>query len=110
MTALTYRDAAGVVHEVVVRQTPTGDWEALDTCPGEELVIERLDGRVDDEPQAEAVAGDYVTAGRFIPLAGRNGGKAIPEQGGADAHSDRRSRSTARSSHARGTALSRQAG
>jgi len=110
MTRLTYRDAAGAVHEVVVRQTSTGDWEALDTCADEELVIECLDGRVDGEPQAEAVAGDYVTAGRFIPLAGRNGGKAIPEQGGADAHSDRRSRSTARSSHARGTALSRQAG
>jgi hypothetical protein len=108
MTALTYRDAAGVVHEVVVRQTPTGDWEALDTCAGEELVIERLDGRVDGEAQAEAVAGDYVTAGRFIPVAGRNGGEAIPEQGGADAHSDRSS-SAERSRHARGTALSRQA-
>ena len=108
MTALTYRDAAGVVHEVVVRQTPTGDWEALDTRAGEELVIERLDGRVDGEAQAEAVAGDYVTAGRFIPVAGRNGGDAIPEQGGADAHSDRSS-SAERSPHARGTALSRQA-
>jgi len=93
---LTYRDAAGVVHEVVVRKTPTGDWEVLDTCSGEELVIESLDGRVDGEPQAEAVAGDYVTAGRLIPVAGRNGGEAIPEQGGADAHSDRRSRSAAR--------------
>ena len=109
MTRLTYRDAAGAVHEVVVRQTSTGDWEALDTCADEELVIECLDGRVDGEPQAEAVAGDYVTAGRFIPLAGRNGGKAIPEQGGADAHSDRSS-SAERSPHARGTALSRQAG
>ena len=108
MTALTYRDAAGVAHEVVVRQTPTGDWEALDTCPGEELVIERLDGRFDGEAQAEAVAGDYVTAGRFIPVAGRNGGEAIPEQGGADAHSDRSS-SAERSPHTRGTALSRQA-
>ena len=103
MTALTYRDAAGVVHEVVVPQTPTGDWEALDACAGEELVIQRLDGRVDGEAQAEAVAGDYVTAGRFIPVAGCNGGEAIPEQGGADAHSDRTS------PHAQGTALSRQA-
>ena len=100
MTALTYRDAAGVVHEVVVRNTPVGDWEVLDTCAGEELVIERLDGRVDGEPQAEAVAGDYVTAGRFMPLAGRNGGEAIPEQGGADAHSDSRSPSAERSPHA----------
>jgi hypothetical protein len=103
----TYRDAAGVAHEVVVRKTATGDWEVIDTCAGEELVIERLDRRVDGEVQAEAVAGDYVTAGRFMPLAGRNGGEAIPEQGGADAHSDRSS-SAERSPHARGTALSRQ--
>ena len=109
MTALAYRDAAGVVREVVVRETSTGDWEVLDTCAGEERVIERFDGRVDGEPQAKAVAGDYVTAGRFMPLAGRNGGDAIPEQGGADAHSDRSS-SAERSPHARGTALSGQAG
>jgi hypothetical protein len=96
MTALNYRDAAGVVHDVVVRSTPTGAWEVLDTCAGEELVIESLDGRVDGEAQAEAVAGDYVTAGRFMPLAGRNGGEPIPEQGGADAHSDRRPRFAAR--------------
>lgn len=108
MTPLTYCDATGVVHEVVVRKTPTGDWEVLDTDAGEELVIESLDGRVDGEAQAEAVARDYVTAGRFIPAPGRNGGEAIPEQRGADAHSDR-SPSAARSPHARGTALSRQA-
>jgi hypothetical protein len=105
----TYRNAAGVVHEVLVRETATDDWEVLDTCAGEELVIERLDGRVDGEAQAEAVAGDYVTAGRFMPLAGRNGGEAIPEQGGTDACSDRSS-SAERSPHARGTALSYQAG
>jgi hypothetical protein len=95
MTALTYRDATGVVHEVVVRKTPAGDWEVLDTGAGEAVVIESLDGRVDAEPQADAVASDYVTSGRFTPLAGRNGGEAIPEQGGADAHSDRRPRSAA---------------
>ena len=109
MTPLTYRDATGVAHEVVVRKTTTGDWEVLDTGAGEEVVIESLDGRVDGEPQADAVAHDYVTAGRFIPLAGRNGGEAIPEHRGADAHSDR-SPSAARAQHARGTALSRQAG
>jgi hypothetical protein len=109
MTALTYRDATGVMHEVVVRKTPTGDWEVIDARAGEELVIETLDGRLDGEVQAEAVAADYVTAGRLMPLAGRNGGEAIPEKGGADAHSDR-SPSAARSSHARRTALSRQAG
>jgi hypothetical protein len=108
MTALTYRDATGVVHEVVVRKTMAGDWEVLDICAGEELVIESLDGRVDGEAQADAVASDYVISGRFIPLAGRNGGEAIPEQRGADAHSDR-SPSAARSPQTRGTALSRQA-
>jgi len=109
MTWLTYCDAAGAVHEVVVRETPAGDWEVFDTCAGEGLVIERLDGRVDGEAQAEAVAGDYVAAGRFMPLAGRNGGEAIPEQGGADARSDRSS-AAERSPHARGTPLSGQAG
>ncbi|HYB22218.1 MAG TPA: hypothetical protein VED41_00370 [Solirubrobacteraceae bacterium] len=108
MNSPTYRDPTGVRHEVVVRQTATGDWEVLDTCAGEPRVIETLDGRVDGEPQAEAVACDYVTVGRFMPLSGRNGGDAIPEQGGADAHSDRSS-SAERSPHARGTALSRQA-
>jgi len=109
MTALTYRDATGVVHEVVVRKTPAGNWEVLDSCAGGTRVIESLDGRVDGEAQAEAVARDYVTAGRYVPLAGRNGGEAIPEQRGADAHSDR-STSAARSPHARGTALSGQTG
>jgi len=96
MTALTYHDATGVVHEVVVRKKLTGDWEVLDTGAGEELVIETLDGRVDGEAQADAVASDYVTSGRFIPVAGRNGGEAIPEQGGADAHSDCRPPSATR--------------
>jgi hypothetical protein len=96
MTSLTYCDADGVWHEVVVRNTPTGAWQVLDACASEELVIECLDGRDDGEAQAEAVACDYATAGRFMALAGRNGGEAIPEQGGADAHSDRRPRSAAR--------------
>jgi hypothetical protein len=109
MTAVSYRDATGVVHQVVVRKTTLGDWEVLDTGAGEELVIESLDGRVDGEPQADAVASDYVTSGRFLALPGRNGGEAIPEQRGADVHSDR-SPSAARSAHARGSALSGQAG
>ncbi|HET6868098.1 MAG TPA: hypothetical protein VFH80_19450 [Solirubrobacteraceae bacterium] len=96
MTSLIYHDATGVVHEVLARKTAAGDWEILDTCAGEELVIESLDGRVDGEAQADAVASDYLTAGRFMPSAGLNGGEAIPEPGGADAHSDRRPRSAAR--------------
>ena len=105
MTALTYRDANGVAHELVVWKTPAGDWEVLDTCARGSRVIESIDGSVDGEPQAEAVARDYVTTGRFTPLAGRNEGEAIPEEGGADAHSDRRPRSAARQSRARGAAL-----
>ncbi len=109
MNTLAYRDATGVAHEVVVRKTLAGDWEVLDTCVGERRVIETLAELVDGEPQAEAVARDYVTVGRFMPLAGRNGGEAIPEQGGADAHSDPRPRSAARQPQSRGAALSRQA-
>ena len=110
MTTLTYRDATGVEHEILVRKTPAGEWEVLDTCPRETLVIESLDGSVDGEPQAQAVARDYLTTGRFTPLAGRKVGEAIPEGGGADAHSDRRPRSAARQSRARGAALPHPAG
>jgi hypothetical protein len=110
MSSLTYRDAAGVAHEVVVRTTATGFWEVIDSCAHEDLVIECLNGRVDGEAQADAIAAEYVTAGRFVALAGGSGGEAISEQGGADAHSDRRSRHAARSRHARGPALSSQAG
>ena len=73
MTMLTYRDAAGVGHEVLVGKTAVGDWEVLDMCGAENPVIETLDGRVDGAPQAEAVACDYVAAGRFVALAGRGG-------------------------------------
>jgi hypothetical protein len=96
VTQFAYRDAAGVVHEVVVRNTPTGDWEVLDTGDGEERLIESLDGRLDGEAQADAVATDYVTASRFMPVAGRNRGEPIPEQGGADVPSDHRPLSAAR--------------
>jgi hypothetical protein len=74
----------------------------LNACGRGSRVIESLDGGVDGEPQAEAVARNYLTAGRFMQLAGGNGGEAIPEQGGADAHSDPRPRSAARQSRARG--------
>jgi hypothetical protein len=40
---------------------------------------------------------------------GRNGGEAIPETGGADAHSDRCPHSAESESHTRGIALSRHA-
>jgi len=95
VTALTHHAATGVRHEILVRRTVVGDWEVLDTCAREDRVIETLDGVVDAEPQAEAVARDYLTAGRFVAAPGRGPGEAIPEQGGADAHSDRRPRSAA---------------
>jgi hypothetical protein len=54
VTSLTYYDANGALHEVLARKTAAGDREILDTCAGEELVIESLDGHVDGEAQAEA--------------------------------------------------------
>ena len=76
MTPLAYRDADGARHEVAVHETAAGDWQVLDTCAAETRVIETLDGRVDGRPQAEAVARDYVTAGRFTAWAGRESGRA----------------------------------
>ena len=73
MTSLTYDDLEGQRHEIILRRTAEGNWEVLDTCAGEERVIDTLDGRVDGATQAEAVADDYVTAGRFMPLAGQRG-------------------------------------
>ena len=110
MTSLTYRDAAGATHTITVHRTPAGNWEVLDTGADEMRVIETLDGRVDTEAQAEAVARDYVTAGRFAGAPGRAPDKAIPEQGGADAHSDRRPRSAARQARVREAALPHPAG
>ena len=91
-----YVDAGGITHDLVVRKTDPGGWQAIDVCPEAEHVIDTLVARDDDRAQAEAVARDYMTAGRFAVPAGRNGGEAIPEQGGADAYRDRRPRSAAR--------------
>ena len=105
MTSLTYHDAAGATHTITVQRTAAGNWEVLDTVADEMRVIETLDGRVDAEAQAEAVARDFVTVGRFAGTPGRAPGEAIPEQGGADAHSDRRPRSGPRQSRVHGAAL-----
>jgi hypothetical protein len=91
-----YVDAGGTTHELVVRNSDLGGWQALDVCAEAEHVIDTLIGGEDDRPQAEAVARDYLTAGRFVVAPGRGPGEAIPEQGGADAHSDRRPRSATR--------------
>ncbi|MGO9499250.1 MAG: hypothetical protein ACLQA5_21445 [Solirubrobacteraceae bacterium] len=110
MTSLTYHDAAGATHTITVHRTAAGNWEVLDTGADEMRVIDTLDGRVDTEAQAEAVARDYVTVGRLAGAPGRAPGEAIPEQGGADAHSHRRSRLAARQCRVRGTALPHPAG
>jgi hypothetical protein len=111
MTSFSYRGANGVRHEIVVRRTAAGDWQVLDTCADETSVIESLDGLVDGEPQAEAVARDYA-ANRARPDAapGREAAGAIPEQGGADADNDRRPRSAPRQPRVSTTALPHPAG
>ena len=80
----------------VVRETAEGDWEVLDSAPGGERIVDTLDGGEDGRAQADALARDYIAVGRFRPWAGPAPGEAIPEQGGADAYSDRRPRSAAR--------------
>ena len=110
MTSLTYHDAAGARHKITVHRTAAGNWEVLDTVADDMRVIDTLDGHVDTEAQAAAVARDYVTVGRFAGAPGRSPGEAIPEQGGADAHSDRRPRPAARHSRVRGAPLPHPAG
>ena len=111
MSSFAFSDADGARHEVIVRQTPIGDWQVLDTSPAATTVVEMLDGRVDGRPQAEALARDYAAnPGRWLPTAGRETAEAIPEQGGADADSDRRPRSTPPPTGARGGAPPHPAG
>jgi hypothetical protein len=50
-----YRDGAGARHQVLVRRTPEGAWQALDI-----VVIEMLSGVGEGRSAAEAVARDYV--------------------------------------------------
>ena len=94
MTSLTYHDAAGARHDRSCDRRAAGNWQVLDTgVDARARVIDTLDGRDDDRPQAEAVARDYL-ANRVDAQrrAGRAPGEAIPEHGGADAHSHRRPR------------------
>jgi hypothetical protein len=81
VTRLAYRDGDGVGHELIVRRTSTGDWQVLDSSPGETFLVETLDGSVDDRAQADAVARDYLVRGRLLGWAGSPAGEAIPEQG-----------------------------
>jgi hypothetical protein len=111
VTPLTFRDADGARHEVIVRHAPTGEWQVLDTCAGGTYLIETLDGSVDEHAQAEAVARDYAGNVQRLEWApGRAAAEPIPEQGGVDAHSDRRPRSAPRHPHAGAAALPHPAG
>ena len=104
----SYRDAAGVRHELVVRETADGGWHVLDLDVESETVrvIETLAGGEDGRPQAEAIARDYLTT--IEPTsrqAGREPGEAISEERVRDADSHRRTRSGPRTQPARRVAL-----
>jgi hypothetical protein len=106
-----YADPDGIRHEVTVRRTAAGDWQVLDTSPVETRLVETLDGRADGPEQADAVARDYAeNVHRLGWIPGRRATERIPEQGGADAHSERHPHREARQQQARRAALSRQAG
>ena len=103
-----YRDAAGVRHELAVRGLADGDWQVLDLDVEADTahVIDTLASEQDGRPQAEAVARDYLTTvdGGQVG-AGSAAGDAIPEQGGPDARSHRRSHPATRARRSRGAAL-----
>jgi hypothetical protein len=111
VSSLTYRDAEGTRHEVLVLQTPAGDWQLLDVSPEQTRVIDTLDGEEDGRPQADALARDYLTTVKqFVAATGPNEAERISEQGGADARSDRTPSSAGRQPRGRGVALPRPAG
>jgi hypothetical protein len=59
-TAARYRDADGVWHILVVRNT-AGGWQVVDLDGEQERVIETLTGVGDGRPQADAIVRDYLT-------------------------------------------------
>jgi hypothetical protein len=102
----SYRDADGARHELVVRETTDGDWHVLDLDAETAHVVDALSGGQDGRPQAEAIARDYLTTvDDRQPETGPADGEAIPEQGGSDARSHRRSHPAPRQHRARGAAL-----
>ena len=108
----SYRDADGARHELVVHQTTDGDWHVLDIDLTSDTahVVDALAGDQDGRPQAEAIARDYLsTVGARGPGAGPAAGEPIPEQGGSDARSHRRTRPAPRQHRAREAALPRPA-
>jgi hypothetical protein len=104
----SYRDAAGVGHELAVRRTSDGDWQVLDLDLEADTahVIDTLAGDQDGCPQAEAIARDYLTTVDGCQIgAGSAAGDAIPEQGGPDARSRRRPHPAPRARRSRGAEL-----
>ena len=65
LTSFGYRDATGVRHQVLVRQSAEGAWQVLDIT-----VIETLTGVGEGRAAAEALARDYV-AEHHQPAASR---------------------------------------
>jgi hypothetical protein len=109
----SYRDAEGLRHKLIVRQTPEGEWHVLDIDLTSDAahVVDALVDEQDGRPQAEAVARDYLTTvGGLETGTGPAAAEPIPEQGGTDARSsDRSPHPAARVRRPRGAALSRPA-
>ena len=102
-----YRDADGARHKLVGDQA-TESWHVRDINVTSDTahVVDALAGDQDGRPQAEAIARDYMTTvGAYGPGAGPAAGEPIPEQGGSDARSHRRSHPAPRQHRARGAAL-----
>ena len=58
----SYRDHAGVEHEVRVRRVGAQTWEIVDVPEqGDELLVDRLTGELESRGTATAVAQDYLT-------------------------------------------------
>ena len=55
-----YQDAGGVQHEVVVREAHGGAWQVLDIRARETTVIETLTAADEGQPEAEAIAREYM--------------------------------------------------
>jgi hypothetical protein len=61
-TVGSYRDGAGMQHEVRVRRVEAQVWEIVDVPqPGDEHLVDRLTGELESRDTATAVAQDYLT-------------------------------------------------
>jgi hypothetical protein len=108
----SYRDADGARHALVVRLTADGGWQVLDRNTDADIahIVDTLTDGQDGQPQAAAIARDYLTiVSNRAPAAGPVPGKPISEQGGTDADSNRRPHPAPRARVARTAALPRTA-